>query len=53
VDAAHQASTLGLLADIAGRVGQKLKWDSRTEQFPDNAEANRLLKRPKHNGWKL
>jgi predicted dehydrogenase len=51
VDAAHQASTLGLLADIAGRVGQKLKWDPKTEQFQDNAEANRLLKRPLHNGW--
>ncbi len=53
VDAAHQASSLGLLADIAGRLGQKLKWDPKQEQFLDNDPANALLKRPMHNGWKL
>jgi predicted dehydrogenase len=53
VDAAHQASSLGLLADIAARLGQKLKWDPKQEQFLANAEANRMLKRPMHNGWKL
>jgi hypothetical protein len=53
VDAAHQASTLGLLADIAARLGQKLKWDPQAEQFVGSAEANRMLKRPMHNGWSL
>ena len=32
VDAAYQASTLGLVADIAGRLGQKLKWDPKQER---------------------
>ncbi len=53
VDAAHQASSLGLLADIAARLGQKLKWDPKQEQFVASPEANLLLKRPMHNGWSL
>ena len=53
VDAAHQASTLGLLADIAGRLGQKLKWDPKQGQFLGSEEANKMLKRPMYNGWTL
>ncbi|MCY2993690.1 MAG: Gfo/Idh/MocA family oxidoreductase [Planctomycetota bacterium] len=53
VDAAHQASSLGLLADIAGRLGQKLKWDPQAERFSGHAEANQMLRRPLHNGWQL
>jgi predicted dehydrogenase len=53
VDAAHQASSLGLLADIAARLQQNLKWDPITGQFLDNAEANKMLNRPMHNGYKL
>lgn len=53
VDAAYVATTLGLLADIAGRLGKKLKWDPQQEQFVGNDEANTLLKRPMYNGWKL
>ena len=39
VDAAYVATTLGLLADIAGRLGKKLKWDPKQEQFVGNDEA--------------
>jgi predicted dehydrogenase len=53
IDAAHQASSLGLLADIAGRLGQPLKWDPKQEQFIGNDEANKMLKRPMYNGWKV
>jgi hypothetical protein len=53
VDAAYVASTLGLLTDIAGRLGQKLKWDPKQERFVGNEQANAMLKRPMHNGWKL
>jgi predicted dehydrogenase len=53
VDAAHQASTLGLVADIAGRVQQKLKWDPKLERFLNSDEANQMLKRPMHNQWSL
>jgi predicted dehydrogenase len=53
VDATHVASYLGLIADIAARRGQKLKWDPKAEHFVDNDAANQMLKRPMHNGWQL
>ncbi len=53
VDATHKASYLGLLTEVAGRLEQKLKWDPKREQFIGNDEANRLLRRQKHNGWTL
>lgn len=53
VDATHVASCLGLLAEIAARLGTKLKWDPRREQFIGNDEANARLSRPMHNGWRL
>lgn len=53
VDAAHKASCLGMLADIAARLGQKLKWDPKTERFVGSDEANKMLVRPMHNGWTL
>jgi len=53
VDASHKATTLGLVADIAGRLKQTLKWDAKQERFVGNDEANGMLVRPMHNGWKL
>ena len=53
VDATLVASNLGLIADIAARLGQKLKWDAKTEAFTGNDEANKMMVRPMHNGWKL
>ena len=53
VDSTHKASYLGLLTEVAGRLEQKLKWDPKKEQFIGNDEANRLLHRTMHNGWKL
>jgi predicted dehydrogenase len=53
VEATHIASYLGLLAEIAARLETKLKWDPKKEQFIGNNEANALLSRPMHNGWKL
>lgn len=53
VDAAYQATTLGLLADIAARLKQKLKWDPQAERFVGCEAANKMLTRPMHNGWKL
>lgn len=53
VDASHTATCLGLIADIAARLQQKLQWDPKQEQFVGNDEANKMLKRPMHNGWSL
>ena len=53
IDATHVASTLGMIAGIAARLQQKLKWDWKTERFVGNDLANSMLVRPMHNGWKL
>ncbi len=53
VDAAYHASTLGLLADIAARLKQRLKWDPKQEQFIGDDEANRMLDRKRRDPWPL
>jgi predicted dehydrogenase len=53
VDAAHKATILGLIADIAARLKTTLKWDAKQERFVGNEEANKMLVRPMHNGWSL
>lgn len=53
VDAAHTASILGMLADIAARLEKKLAWNPKTHRFQNNDEANKKLQRAMHNGWKL
>ncbi len=53
IDATHVASTLGMIAGIAARLQQKLKWDWKSERFVGNDLANAMLTRPMHNGWKL
>ncbi len=53
VDAADKASVLGMLADIAARLNQKLRWDPKAGRFFENDEANAMLQRPLHNGWRL
>jgi predicted dehydrogenase len=53
VDTTHIASYLGLVADIAARLGQNLRWNPGTETFVANDTANRMLSRPMHNGWQL
>ena len=40
-------------ADIAIRLGQKLRWDPVEEAFIDNPEANRMLSRPMRGPWHL
>ena len=53
VEAGHQASYLGLIAEIATRLKRKLKWDPAKEQFIDDNEANRMLSRPMRSPWRL
>jgi predicted dehydrogenase len=49
----HRATVLGNVADIAVRLGRKLKWDPREEHFVGDEEANRRLAQPMRAPWSL
>jgi len=53
IDDAVQGDIICQISDIAIRLEQKLKWDSKKEQFVDNDAANRRLKRAMRAPWKL
>ena len=53
VDIGHRVSTVCHLANIAVKLGRKLKWDPGAERFPDNDEANAMLSRPMRAPWTL
>jgi predicted dehydrogenase len=53
VEAGHKASYLGLVPEIACRLGAKLKWDAAKEQFVDDRRANQMLTRPMRSPWHL
>jgi predicted dehydrogenase len=52
-EAAHRCATLLHLANIAIRLGRKLRYDPVAERFPDDEEANRLAYRPTRAPWRL
>ena len=47
-----RADTICQQADIAIRLGRKLRWDPVKEQF-DDEQANRMLSRPMRSPWHL
>jgi predicted dehydrogenase len=53
VEAGHQASYLGMIAELSIRLGRKLKWDPKTEQVTGDNEANELLSAPMRAPWHL
>jgi hypothetical protein len=53
VEAGHQASYLGMIAEISIRLGRKLRWDPTSETFLQDDEANRLLSAPMRSPWHL
>jgi len=53
VESGHRATILGNAADIAVRLGRKLKWDWQQEHFIGDEQANRLLAQPMRPPWKL
>ena len=42
---------LPLIANISYRVGRELKWDGKKEQFVNDKDANKLLKRNDRKGF--
>jgi hypothetical protein len=53
VDVGHRVSTICHLANIALRLGRKLKWDPQAEHFVNDPEADALRSRPLRRPWKL
>ena len=53
VDIGHRVSTVCHLANIAIKVGRKLKWDPVQEQFIGDSAANAMLFRPMRAPWTL
>ena len=53
VDIGHRVSTVCHLANIAIKVGRKLKWDPVKEQFLGDDAANAMLDRPRRDPWQL
>ncbi|HOZ48046.1 MAG TPA: Gfo/Idh/MocA family oxidoreductase [Candidatus Hydrogenedentes bacterium] len=47
----HRAASLGHLTIIAYKLGRSLKWDPVREVFPEDEQANRLLRRARRAPW--
>jgi len=53
VEVAVRSDTLCQLSEIAMRLGRKLKWNPEKEEFLNDEQANRMLKRPLRSPWRL
>ncbi len=53
VEAGHQASYLGMIAEISIKLGRALTWDPLAERFTGDDLANRLLAMPMRSPWRL
>ena len=53
VDIGHRVSTVCHLANIAIKLGRKLKWDPKAERFVDDSTADRMLSRSMRSPWRL
>jgi myo-inositol 2-dehydrogenase / D-chiro-inositol 1-dehydrogenase len=53
VDIGHRVSSVCHLANIALKLGRKLKWDPQAERFEKDEAANAMLTRPMRRPWKL
>ena len=52
VEIGHRSATLCHLGNIAMLLKRRLRWDPDLECFPDDADANRLLSRPRRSPWR-
>ncbi|MCL4785274.1 MAG: Gfo/Idh/MocA family oxidoreductase [Verrucomicrobia bacterium] len=53
VDIGHRVSTVCHLANIAIKLGRKLRWDPQSEKFIGDDDANRMQDRPRRDPWQL
>lgn len=50
-DIAHRAASALLLGGVAKQVGRTLRWDPKTEMFPNDSEANAMLSMARRAPW--
>jgi predicted dehydrogenase len=53
VEIGHRSASLCHLGNIALKLSTKLKWEPKSERFPDNNDANQLLHRPGRGPWQI
>ncbi len=53
VEIGHRTATLCQLLVITRQLGRRLRWDPQKEVFVGDDEANKLLDRPRRDGWQL
>jgi hypothetical protein len=53
VEIGHRSISVCHLVNITRESGRMLKWNPETEQFVDDADANKLLDRPRRKGFEL
>ena len=53
VEAGHGTAAVCHCGNIAMRLKRKVRWDPKTETFPDDDEANRMVRRPYRQPWSL
>jgi len=53
VDSQHRSVSTCHLGNIAMRLGRPLRWNSKSEQFVDDAEADKLLAREQRAGYEI
>ncbi|MBZ5671437.1 MAG: Gfo/Idh/MocA family oxidoreductase [Acidobacteriia bacterium] len=53
VETTHRSTSAGLLGVISYKLGRKLAWDAEREEFPGDAEANKLLSKEYRKPWRL
>ena len=53
IEVGHRSVTVCHLANLARELSRSLRWDPQAEQFVDDVEANRLLSRPRRDGFEL
>jgi len=52
-EASHRVASVLHLGNIAVRLGRKLRWDPAREEFPNDPDANRLVRLPLRAPWHL
>lgn len=53
IEEGHAASTIGNVADIALRLGRKVRWEPTEDRFVEDDEANAMLSRAARSPWEI